>query len=290
MTLAVNVPGPVAAARLGELGAEVVKVEPPGGDPLAGASPEWYRELARGQKVVSLDLKSPGDRGRFEEYLGEAELLLTSSRSAALSRLGLSWEALHERHPGLSQVAIVGHPAPDADVPGHDLTYQAGLGLLSPPELPRTLLADLAGAEKAVSAALALLVGRLRGGEGGYSEVSLAEAAQDMCQPLAYGLTVPGGGLGGGSPGYNLYRSRDGWVALAALEPHFLRKLHEELGLEDPGYEALAAVFLSRSAKEWEAWAAERDLPLAAVREPIRQEPGSGAALPPRLEEEKWTG
>ena len=269
VTLAVNVPGPVAAARLRELGASVVKIEPPAGDPLAGANPEWYRELARGQEVVSLDLKAAEDRARLDEYLEEADLLLSSSRSLVLSRLGLSWEALHERHPGLSQVAIVGYPAPDENVPGHDLTYQASLGLLTPPDLPRTLLADLAGAEKAVSAALALLVERLRGGEGSYAEVSLAEAAEAMSAPLFYGLTVPGGGLGGGAPEYNLYRSRDGWVALAALEPHFRQRVYEELGLENPGYQHLASVFLSRSAKEWEVWAAERDLPLAAVSEPL---------------------
>ena len=275
VTLAVNVPGPVAAARLRSLGADVVKVEPPAGDPLAGAHPEWYGELARGQDIVPLDLKKPEDRDRLDGYLEETDLLLTSSRSAALSRLGLSWEALHEQHPGLSQVAIVGYPAPDDGVPGHDLTYQAGLGLLTPPDLPRTLLADLAGAEKAVSAALALLVGRLRGRESGYAEVSLAEAAEAMSEPLYYGLTAPGGGLGGDAPEYNLYRSRDGWIAVAALEPHFRQRLFEELGLRSPGYEDLAGIFLSRSAKEWEGWAAERDLPLSVVREPQATEEGT---------------
>lgn len=268
VSLAVNVPGPVAASRLQELGAEVIKIEPPGGDPLARACPAWYADLSRGQRVTVLDLKAPGGRAGLDGFLAQADLLLTSSRSGALSRLGLGREDLASRHPGLSHVAIVGHPAPGDDVPGHDLTYQAGLGLLSPPDLPRTLLADLAGAERAVSAALALLLGRERGGRAGYAEVSLSEAASGFAEPLRYGLTVPGALLGGGAPEYNLYRASDAWISVAALEPHFRQKLLEELGLvEGAGYEDLARVFRTRSAQHWEAWAAPRDLPLTSLRE-----------------------
>ncbi len=267
VSLAVNLPGPVAAARLRGLGASVTKVEPPSGDLLAWAAPAYYEDLARGQKITTLDLKQPEDRARLEGLLENADLLLTSSRSRALERLGVGWKELSVRHPRLSQGAIFRHPAPDDDVPGHDLTYQAGLGLLSPPDLPRTLLADLAGAERAVSAALALLLGRERGRSVGYAEVSLAESAADFAEPLRHGLTAPGGSLGGGLPEYNLYQTSKGWLSVAALEPHFWRKLLDELGLEDAGYEDLARAFRTRSAGEWEAWAAARDLPLAALRE-----------------------
>ncbi|MDQ3173285.1 MAG: CoA transferase, partial [Acidobacteriota bacterium] len=65
LTLAINVPGPVAAARLRELGATVVKVEPPGGDPLSRISPAWYESLTRDQKVVRLNLKEPDERARL---------------------------------------------------------------------------------------------------------------------------------------------------------------------------------------------------------------------------------
>lgn len=267
VSLAVNLPGPVAAARLRSLGASVTKVEPPSGDLLARAAPAYYEDLGRGQKITTLDLKQPENRARLEGLLENADLLLTSSRSRALERLELGWKELSVRHPRLSQVAIVGHPAPDDDVPGHDLTYQAGLGLITPPDLPRTLLADLAGAERAVSAALALLLGRERGSGAGYAEVSLAESATDFAEPLRHGLTAPGGSLGGGLPEYNLYRTADAWVSVAALEPHFRRRLLDELGLEDAGYDDLAKIFASRSAGEWERWAAARDLPLAALRE-----------------------
>jgi alpha-methylacyl-CoA racemase len=266
VSLAVNVPGPVAAARLRSLGARVAKVEPPQGDPLAAYTSAWYRALAEGQEVVTLDLKDAGDRGRLGEMLAGADLLLTSTRPAALDRLGLGWDAVRARHPRLCQVAIVGYPAPDADRAGHDLTYQASCGLVAPPSLPRTLLADLAAAERAVSAALALLLGRERGRGAGRAEVALSDAAAELAAPLAHGLTAPGGLLGGGLPAYALYRAAEGWVAVAALEPHFRRRLLDELGVPDDSAATFEEAFRARTAEEWERWADERDLPVAAVR------------------------
>jgi alpha-methylacyl-CoA racemase len=267
VTLAVNVPGPAAAARLRDLGASVVKVEPPGGDPLSRSNTAWYRSLVSGQEVVRLDLKEPEDRLRLDEYLGEADLLLTSSRPGALARLGLSTEELRREYPNLCGVAITGYPGPREDEPGHDLTYMAKYGLLSPPELPRTLLADLAGAERAVTAALALLFERERGSKNGtkHTLVPLSEAAAFFGEPWRLGITRPGAELGGGLPGYNLYRASDGWIAVAALEEHFWRKLQAELGLEDASQKDLQEAFRHQTAEHWEKWAAERDLPVAAL-------------------------
>jgi alpha-methylacyl-CoA racemase len=181
--------------------------------------------------------------------------------------LGLDWATLHARHSRVCQVAIVGYPPPHEDRPGHDLTYQARAGLLEPPLLPRTCLADLAGAERVVSTALALLLARQRGQEAQYAEVSLAQAADDFAVPWRHQLTTPDGVLGGAYPGYGLYRARDGWVALAALEPHFWDELVRELGLAAPDRGQLQQVLLTKAAAEWEAWAAARGLPLAQVRE-----------------------
>lgn len=273
VTLAVNVPGPAAAARLREFRAAVTKVEPSGGDPLARFAPPWYESLASGQEVRSLDLKDTEGREELAELLNVTDLLLTSSRPAALERLGLSWERLHASYPRLSQVAIVGHPSPRADEPGHDLTYLAGWGLISPPDLPRTLLADLAGAERAVGAALGLLLGRERGMGTGYAEVALSEAAASFAQPLVHGLTNPGGVLGGGLPGYGLYRASDGWIAVAALEDHFLEKLISELEMEEADRGGLEAAFVEHPAARWESWATERGLPIAAVRDAPSPDP-----------------
>jgi crotonobetainyl-CoA:carnitine CoA-transferase CaiB-like acyl-CoA transferase len=181
--------------------------------------------------------------------------------------LNLDWPTLHALYPRLSQVAIVGYADGRADVPGHDLTYQARCGLVSPPQLPRSFIADLAGAEQAVSAALALLLARARHGVPGYAQVALAQAAESFAKPLTYGLTVPGGVLGGGLPCYNFYRAREGWVAVAALEPHFRERLQRELNLNPELPEALSQTFLRRSAQEWEDWAVQHDLPIVAVRE-----------------------
>ena len=263
VTIAVNVPGPVAAARLAALGAHVTKVEPPGGDPLAAFVGAGYDELRVGQEVVTLDLKATDGRAALHDLLSSADVLLTSHRPAALARLGLSWDELHAAHPRLVQVAIVGHPAQDAEVPGHDLTYQAVNGLLGA-DLPRVLLADLGGGDRAAIEALAALLGRGADGVGTYREVALSEAAADMARPYRWGLTRPGGLLAGGFPAYGVYACADGRVAVAALEPHFHRRLLEVLGVEDT-HEALAAAFAGRTRAAWEAWAAEHDVPLAAL-------------------------
>jgi len=265
VTIALNLPGPVAAARLCELGATVTKVEPPGGDPLEASAPDWYTELTAGLTIVRLDLKQDSHRQELGGLLEPADVFLTAQRPAALERLGLGWVELHARFPRLSHVAIVGRRSPEAGRPGHDLNYVASRGLVSPPELPRTLLADLGGAEAAVSAALAAVVNRERTGEGTYAEVSLTDAADRFAAPLRHGLTRPGGVLGGGYAGYGLYETSDGWISVATLEPHFHQRLGDELGLPELSHEALSDAFRSQTADDWERWATERDLPIEKV-------------------------
>src|SRR5437868_1986759 len=218
VSLALNAPGPVAAARLARLGAEVTKVEPPSGDATSKAAPKWYESLCRGQTVLRIDLKDTGGRAELDSMLAEADLLLASFRPSALQRLGLDWNGLHARHPRLCFVGIIGYPPPQEERTGHDLTYQSDFGLLRPPEMPPTLFVDLAGAERAVSMALALLNKAARTGEAGCAWVSLHECARDLAAPIQAGLTLPGGLLGGGYLLYGFYRANDGWIAVAALE------------------------------------------------------------------------
>lgn len=267
LSLAVNLPGPLAVARLVEQGAMAIKVEPPTGDALARVCPAWYADLHANVTVHTLDLKTDQGRRRVEELLTDADLLLTATRPSALQRLGLDWPTLHASHPQLCQIGIVGYPTPHDDIPGHDLTYLAQVGLLEPPRLPRTCLADLAGAQRAVAEAMALLLKRERSGEAGFTQVSLADAAREFAAPWRFGLTTPAGLLGGGDPGYDVYPTRDGWLAVAALEPHFRARLAVELGLADLNREQLRSAFLNRTAAEWEAWAVGRDLPMVRVRE-----------------------
>ena len=93
VSLAINLPGPVAAGRLRDLGASVTKIEPPAGDPLARGCAAWYRALHENVTVLKLDLKEAAERARLDPLLAKTDLLLTSSRPAALDRLGLDWLA-----------------------------------------------------------------------------------------------------------------------------------------------------------------------------------------------------
>ena len=262
VSLALNLPGPVALARLKALGASVAKIEPPAGDPMRQMSEPLYRALHRGIRPKTLDLKAAGGQTALHDLLAEADLLLTAFRPAALKRLGLDRRRLAARHPQLSTVAIVGHPAPHDDLPGHDLTYQAEAGLIDTPALPPTLLADMAGALLAVEAALGAVLQAEWQGRGVHLQVALADAAALAAVPRAIGLTAAGSLLGGALPGYGVYRCRDGLVAIAALEDHFASRLKAVAGtMTAPGLRRWAA---SRTAAELTALAAEHDLPLKA--------------------------
>ena len=267
VSLAVNVPGPVAAARLAEHGARVTKVEPPEGDPLSLHVPSWYARLREAQEIVRLDLKSGEGKRALDARLAGADLLLTSNRPRTLERLGLDFPALHARHPRLCVLQIIGFPAPDDDLPGHDLSFQAAAGLLGdPPRMPLTLLADLMGAERAATEAIAMLLHRERTGEATCRRVALAEAAASLAPPIALGICRPEGALGGAHPGYGLYATQDGWIALAALEPRFLRTLQEALGLAPITAERLREVFRARSSAAWESWGCKHGVPVTRVR------------------------
>lgn len=265
VSLAVNLPGPIAASRLCELGARVIKVEPPSGDPFEQYCPDWYQTLNEGQERRVIDLKSESGLQELETLLSQSDLLLTAQRSSALSRLGLGWEALHLRHPALNHLAIVGYPPPNENHPGHDLTYQASLALLSPPHMPKSLIADLAGAERAAFAGLSLLMSAKRGDAGRQCFVALSEAAEFMGLPLKHGLTSDKGLLGGAVPEYGIYQAKEGWLAIAALEPHFRIRLQEVLEIGTLTKTALAKKLKVRDADEWVNWAKRYDLPIVKV-------------------------
>ncbi len=265
VSIAVNVPGPVAVARLVALGASACKVEPPGGDYLAFAARGWYDALRAGCDVQVLDLKSPEGRGALFDELARADVFLTSHRPRALERLGLAHDALLERFPRLCMVRIVGHDGADGDLSGHDLTYQATAGLVTPPSLPPSLFADLATGEAAATVAAALLVQRARTGAGGVHDVVMSQVAHQLAEPRWHGLTATGGVLGGGLPAYGVYAARQGWLAVAALEPAFGQRLAAGLGLDDLTEAALAAAFATRHASEWAAWGRVHDIPIAVV-------------------------
>jgi crotonobetainyl-CoA:carnitine CoA-transferase CaiB-like acyl-CoA transferase len=261
VTMALNAPGPVAAWKLRATGASVIKVEPPTGDPLEGYVPDWYRELHEGITVERIDLKSAEGGRRMRELLTEADMFLASQRPSALARLGLDADTLlnvNSRLNHLRWLNIVGElDAPE--IPGHDLTYLAKAGLLGH-ELPKTVFADILAAEHAFATALLLL----RQPPGSRAQVGLYDSLAPLVAPMKHGLTGPGALLGGRLPAYGIYDTRDGRIAIAALETHFRKRLYELLKL--PMDADLSSTFTTRTAVEWEQWAAANDLPIARLK------------------------
>ena len=266
VSLAINVPGPVAAAALREQGASVHKIEPPTGDPLAQFSASWYDELCEGIRVTTLNLKTSEDMATLTDLLADADLLLTATRPAALQRLGLDWSTLHARFPRLCHVGIIGFPHPNENHAGHDLTYQAAYGTLHPPHLPKVLLADMAGAQEAVGVALGLLLARERGQEAGQAWVALSNAAEKFSVTLRKEITTPGGILGNGLATYNIYATQDGHIALAALEAHFHARVLQAIGTPSLTHDKLETLFLTGTNAEWQQWAEEHEIPLAPIQ------------------------
>jgi alpha-methylacyl-CoA racemase len=129
VSIAQNLPGPLACARLRQAGARVTKIEPPDGDPFLALSPAWHAEMHEGITVERVDLKSDNGRPRLMSLLTECDVLLTSQRPSALARLSLDPATLRTRTPQLRILRIVGSLA-DPEQPGHDLTYQAQRGLV----------------------------------------------------------------------------------------------------------------------------------------------------------------
>jgi alpha-methylacyl-CoA racemase len=145
LSLSLNLPGPAALLRCRQMGATCVKLEPPAGDPMGLYQASAYEVLHQGIRVKSADLKTAAGQKILHRELAQADVLLTSFRPSALSKLGLDWKVLHQQYPALSQVAIVGAPGSAAEEPGHDLTYLASNDLVTGLDLPATLFADMGG-------------------------------------------------------------------------------------------------------------------------------------------------
>lgn len=271
LSLALNLPGPAALLRCRGMGATCLKLEPPGGDPMALYNKPAYAALHEGIAIETADLKTDAGQQQLHAELARTDVLLTSFRPSALRKLGLDWPALQARHPSLSQVAIVGAPGERAEEPGHDLTYLAESGLVTGTELPPTLYADMGGALLASEAVLKAMLLRSRKPGGVYLEVALNASADWLALPRTWGLTQPSGAVGGAHAGYRVYPCADGRVAVAALEPHFAARLCEAAQIASRDMlapatrEQLAAWIATRTRAELEAMAHERDVPLLTL-------------------------
>lgn len=288
-------PGPLAAHLLADLGARVIKVEEPRlGDPVRHAPPrgDGVSSLAglllSGVESIALDLKTETGRQVLERLLERADVMLDTLRPGTLARLGLAPDRLRERYPRLISCSLSGwgQDGPHAHRAGHDLTYQAVAGALAPTDgmgaAPAVPSADVTGAWSAVAAILAALVERGRTGRGARIDASLYDAAvhanlaawaEEGDGAHAVGEPLP---LTGALPCYGLYRTRDGgYLALAALEPHFWERFCRAAGREDLArhhlsrdpeiHRQVAELIASRSREAWRELMEAEDIPAEPV-------------------------
>lgn len=287
-------PGPLATLILAEAGAEVIKIEAPGGDPLRANAP-WVGGIAvsfallnRHKTCRTLNLKAAADRVEAERLIAAADVVVEQFRPGVMDRLGLGYEAMRRLKPDLVYCSITGYgqDGPEAQRAGHDLNYLARAGILSlggdgrgHPAMPPTQIADVGGgALPAALNILAALYRRDRTGEGAHLDIAMAEnvvgwahgsLARTMC-----GQVEPGPGEGrlyGGSPRYHLYETADGrFLAVAALEERFWQTFCAAIGLsgervaelgEGPALIAeVAAILRGRTCGGWMEIFAGRDV------------------------------
>jgi crotonobetainyl-CoA:carnitine CoA-transferase CaiB-like acyl-CoA transferase len=230
-------PGPYATQLLAEIGADVLKVEPPGGDPMR-TYPELFASLNANKRSVVLDLKNGPGRTDALQLAAEADVLIEGFRPGVTERLGVGYQAVRAVNPAIIYCSLsgMGQSGTLAEAPGHDLNYQAWAGVLAPeggpPVVPAVPVADLAGGMAAAFAICAATVRRLTTGEGEHIDVAMADVLATWTgavRPRAEGTEPSGRGV----PGYGVFETGDGrHVALGVLtENHFWRPLCEALGL-----------------------------------------------------------
>lgn len=286
-------PGPLATLLLAEAGAEVIKIERPGGEGMRAMAPAWDGEgaafalLNRGKAGLVLDLKTAAGRRQLEPLLARADILVEQFRPGVMAELGLGYEAVRARHPRLIYCSISGYgqSGPRAGEAGHDINYIGTTGLLAlqpgppaQPGVPPALIADIGGGSfPAVINILLALRQREATGAGCHLDIAMADAMFTFgWYALASGAATgryPGAGatrLTGGSPRYALYPTKDGkLVACGALEDKFWDGFCRTIGLApqliddaaDPAATraGVAALIAGRTAEEWRPLLAAAD-------------------------------
>jgi crotonobetainyl-CoA:carnitine CoA-transferase CaiB-like acyl-CoA transferase len=252
-------PGPWGTMLLGDLGADVLKVERrDGGDNSRAASPRYkgkeesesiyFSTFNRNKRSIALDLKNDVDRSRFLELAREADVVVESFRPGVADRLGIGYAALQKSNPKLVYCAITGY-GQDGErhhLAGHDLNITGLSGLLQSypgeePAMPKVLMGDYAGGITAVVAILAAIVERERHGRGSFLDVSMLDALVSwtgiqMNGAFAKAAPSHGGAVEGwgGNPRYGIYRAADGgYLTVSLLERHFWAQFCNYIGRSD---------------------------------------------------------
>jgi crotonobetainyl-CoA:carnitine CoA-transferase CaiB-like acyl-CoA transferase len=302
---------------LANFGAEVIKIEEPGGGdyarrmpPLIDGEGAVFRATNRGKKSIVLDLKSTDGKATFERMAAQADVLIEGFRPGVMKRLELDYETLRPLNERLIYVSLTGYgqTGSNAAMAGHDINYIALGGLLDiTGAIPGAQIADLAGGSlQAVIGILLALAARQKTGRGQLVDVSMLDGVTWlMALPLAvYAATaeVPAPGstmLTGRYACYQTYRARDGrWLAAGALEPKFWAALCGKLGCPEfiPDQfaegerqaeiiQSLRNTFRTKPAAEWIELFDGADVCVTLVRNVAEVAAGRRSEVIPKLSE-----
>ncbi|WP_325346196.1 CaiB/BaiF CoA transferase family protein [Xylophilus sp.] len=279
--------GPFAGKTLGEFGAEVVKIEPPGaGDPLRAwrlikdGTSVWWQVQSRNKRSVALDLRQSEAQDIARRLIADADVLIENFRPGTLEAWGLAPEELHRANPGLIVLRISGYgqTGPYRDLPGFGVIGEAMGGLrhltAEPGRVPVRVgvsIGDTLAALHGVIGVLAALHHRTaNGGQGQVIDVALHEAVFNVMESLvpeysAFGaVREPAGSALPGIAPSNAYRCADGWVLVAGNGDSIFRRLMDAIGRSDLGADPALAGNAGRVARVEEidaaigAWTAAR--------------------------------
>ena len=300
-----NLAGPLTAMHLGDLGADVIKVERPSGDewrdhervPGRPGLSRHYAQANRNKRAVCLDLSRPEAQAVMRDLLARADVLVTNMRPGVAERLGFGWEVARKLNPGLVYCAIsaFGADGPRGGRPGYDILAEALAGFMPPSlaadgEAPRSSpipINDTALPRLACSGSMAALSVRGRSGRGQLVETSVLGTAVALnAHSLVRIESLPGHGVPTFSRAfYRAYRTDDGWLAVAAYAERLARRFCAALGLpgllDEPPWDDRAARverqdelvalfaprFLGHTTAWWDDAMAEAGVPAAPVRE-----------------------
>lgn len=280
--------GPYATMMLADLGAEVTKLEPAGGDISRNVGDSYFASLNRGKRSICLDLTAPAGQARLAELAAESHALLVNLKPSAIRKLGLTYDALRRHNERLVCVALTGFGLDNGDDPAFDYVVQASTGVAAltgdpagPPTLPGYSSADNS---TGLTAALGLLA-QIVSGRGGQIDVSLRDV---MLSQLNYHAaayldngTEPQRRPHGAHSYYvpaQLFPTADGYLALFVTHDGFWRSFSKEAGIG--GYDTMAERAANRAevlelvstalrtdtALAWEARLRPLGVPAAAVR------------------------
>ncbi|WEO94128.1 CaiB/BaiF CoA-transferase family protein [Streptomyces sp. FXJ1.172] len=271
-------PGPFAAMLLADLGADVVRVDRPGGPGLA-IDPA-FDVTNRNKRSVVVDLKTPDGPARVLDLAERADILIEGYRPGVAERLGIGPEDCHARNPRLvyGRMTGWGQDGPLAQRAGHDVAYIALTGTLGmigrpdePPAVPANLLGDYAGGSLyLVVGVLAALHHARASGTGQVVDAAIVDGTAHL-SAMIHGMLAAGGWqdrraanlLDGGCPYYGTYETADGgYMAVGALEGQFYEEFLRLIGLED----------LTGARKDWTRWGELRERIAARFRSRTREE------------------